>query len=60
MFKELHEGKTHSYNDGCGESEHNWEPMLNELVRDLTKVGSMPKSEARARIIKFAKLYAKR
>ncbi len=26
MFKDLPEGQTHSFNDGCGESEHNITP----------------------------------
>ena len=29
---------------------------INELVRDFTKVGPMPKSEARRRLVEFEKL----
>ena len=59
-FKDSKEGQTHSYNDGCGEPEHNDNETLGELVRDLTKVSPMPKSEARDRIMNFAKAYAEK
>ncbi len=34
-----------------------WGNILDELVRDLTKVGSIPKSDAYRRIKEFAEVY---
>ncbi len=47
MFKDLPEGQTHY------DPEAERKGKLDELIRDLTKVGSISKSEARRRITEY-------
>lgn len=37
MFKDLPEGQTHSFNDGCGIAEHNKDMTDKEFLKDFVK-----------------------
>jgi len=50
MFNETFDGQTHYENDNCGDPAHNLKYKLDYFIRDVTKVGSIPKSEIRRRL----------
>ena len=46
MFKDSQEGQTHSFNDGCGELEHNkWTIDFDKFIKLANEIKELTKKE---------------